>query len=208
MAGVPFRERLSMVSRGELAGIAMLVTVTVAGAGFWYARSLPRPVEIRASTPAAGHADRASPSASSVTLFVDVAGWVRRPGVYEFADGQRVIDAIEAAGGARDGAALSALNLAAPLTDGIQILVPRQLEPGAAGTSLPGSSTGTVPAKININTATATELETLSGIGEVLAQRIVDYRTENGPFASVDDLDDVSGIGEAILEQVRDDVTV
>lgn len=208
MAGVPLRERLSMLSRGELAGIAVLVAVTLAGAGFWYVRSLPRPVEIRADAPAPAHVGHEPASPSSATLFVDVAGWVRNPGVYEFAEGERVIDAIEAAGGARDGAALAALNLAAPLTDGIQILVPREVAPGAPGTSVPGTSTGTDSVKLNINTATAADLETLSGIGEVLAQRIVDHRTENGPFASVDDLVDVSGIGDSILEQIRDDVTV
>jgi competence protein ComEA len=207
VAGVPFRERLSMLSRGELAGIALLTAVTLAGAGFWYVRSLPRPVEIR-SAPAVADQSRGAAAPSPATLFVDVAGWVRHPGVYEFAEGQRVIDAIEAAGGAREGAVLEALNLAAPLTDGVQILVPRAAAPGDAGSPAAGSSTSVATAKVNINTATASDLETLSGIGEVLAQRIVDHRTENGPFASVDDLIDVSGIGESILEQIRDDVTV
>lgn len=207
MAGVPFRERLSMLSGGELAGIVVLVAVTLAGAGFWYVRSLPRPVEIRAESQTA--IDDGGPTAgpSPATLFVDVAGWVRDPGVYEFTEGERVIDAIEAAGGARDGALLEALNLAAPLTDGVQILVPREVAPGAPSAGVPGTPTGT-SAKLNINTATAADFETLSGIGEVLAQRIVDHRTENGPFASVDALLDVSGIGDSILEQIRDDVTV
>jgi competence protein ComEA len=197
-----------MLSRGELAGIALLVAVTVVGAGFWYVRSLPRPVAIRAEAPAGGAGRSTAATPSPASLFVDVAGWVREPGVYEFTEGQRVIDAIQAAGGARDGAALDALNLAAPLTDGIQVLVPKEVPPGAAGAAASGTSAATDGVKINVNTATATDLETLSGIGEVLAQRIVDHRTENGPFASVDDLLDVSGIGDSILEQIRDDVTV
>jgi competence protein ComEA len=139
---------------------------------------------------------------------VDVAGWVRRPGVYGFHEGDRIIDAIDAAGGARPGAQLDALNLAAPLADSTQVLVPR---------SAPRSSVGAVPgvvpaatagAQINVNTASATELEALPGIGEVLAQRIVDYRTEHGPFSAVDDLLDVTGIGDVILGDIRDQVTV
>jgi competence protein ComEA len=138
-------------------------------------------------------------------LIVDVAGEVRKPGVYEFAEGQRVIDAVNQAGGPTAKADLSSLNLAAPLTDGTQVLVPSSA--GAAGVpGVPGAATGT--GLININTASASELETLSGIGEVLAAEIVSYRTENGPFASVDELDEVSGIGPATLEDIRDQVTV
>ena len=101
---------------------------------------------------------------------------------------------------------LSLLNLAAPLADGTQILVPKAGPPGAGvpGGAAPGSTSGL----ININSASATELESLSGIGEVLAATIVEYRDQNGPFASVDDLMDVSGIGPATLEEIRDQVTV
>jgi len=200
------RDRLSGLSRAELGGLVVLVAVTVGGAGLWYIRSLPRPVEVRAAaSPAAGAAATSSPDV--VPILVDVAGWVRRPGVYEFHDGDRVIDAIEAAGGARRGAALDALNLAAPLADGTQILVPRRQASGSASSapSVGGSATSS---KVNINSASAVELEALPGIGEVIAQEILDYRTANGPFASVDDLLDVSGIGEVTLENIRDLVTV
>lgn len=198
------RDRVSLLSRGELAGVAVLTAVTLAGAGFWYVRSLPRPVQISSSVrPPDGGGGEVTPTPA--VLVVDVAGWVRDPGVYEFVEGDRVIDAIHAAGGARHGAALDALNLAAPLADGTQVLVPRRTRT-PDGTAV-GGVAGT-PAKINVNTASAAELETLSGIGEVLAQRIVDHRMENGPFASVEDLLGVSGIGDAILEQIRDDVTV
>jgi competence protein ComEA len=207
------RERLETLSRGELIGLVAVVVVTMAGAGLWYVRSLPKPVSIAAgappaaAAPSAGVMPRAEVSPSGPPIIVDVTGWVHEPGVYEFAQGERVIDAVERAGGARNGADLSVLNLAAPLTDGTQVVVPKQ---GAAPAgTVPGETGGsTTSGLININTASATEFETLSGIGEVLAGAIVDYRTENGPFASVDDLENVSGIGPATLEEIRDQVTV
>lgn len=201
------RERLAALSRGELVGLVALLAVTLGGAGLWYVRSLPRPVEV-AAAPSGGTASApasASPSPEVVVL-VDVAGWVRRPGVYEFTEGARVIDAIDAAGGARSGALLEALNLAAPLTDGIQILVPREGQEGVAPAPVTGGAVA--GGLVNVNSAMATELEELPGIGEVIAQRIIDYRTENGPFATVDELLDVSGIGDAILESIRELVTV
>lgn len=201
------RERLAALSRGELIGLVALLAVTLGGAGLWYVRSLPRPVEV-AAAPSGGTASAlasASPSPEVVVL-VDVAGWVRRPGVYEFTEGARVIDAIDAAGGARSGAVLEALNLAAPLTDGTQILVPREGQEGVAPAPVTGGAVA--GGLVNVNSAIATELEELPGIGEVIAQRIIDYRTENGPFATVDELLDVSGIGDAILESIRELVTV
>jgi competence protein ComEA len=202
-------DRLSALSRSELVGLGVVVVVTLGGAGLWYTRSLPKPVAVQAAPAGPSGTAAASPTPSPVPVFVDVAGWVRRPGVYEFTTGQRVIDAVDAAGGARPGADLTSLNLAAPLTDGTQILVPKA---GAApvgtgtGTSIPGTGTGGT--LVNINTASATELETLSGVGEVIAAAIVDYRTQNGPFTSVDQLEDVSGIGPATMEEIRDSVTV
>jgi competence protein ComEA len=204
MADGSIRDRIAMLSRVELVGLAVLLVVTLGGAALWYTRSLPKPVEVRGISGAAMPAPTsASPSPEAPPLIVDVAGAVRRPGVYEFRGGDRVIDAIRAAGGATPKASLDALNLAAPLADGVQILVPV-----AAPVAPPPGSGATPAALINVNTASATELEALPGIGEVIAQRIVDYRTENGSFASVDDLLDVSGIGDAILGDIRDLVTV
>ncbi len=209
------RERLETLSRGELVGLVVVVAVTLAGAGLWYLRSLPKPVQIAAGGQPPVEAAGVSAAGSAVAtptgpaIIVDVTGWVHQPGVYEFVPGDRVIDAVERAGGARKGADLSVLNLAAPLTDGTQVVVPKR---GAAGSAAPApAATGSDPSGgslININTASATELEGLSGIGEVLAAAIVDYRTDNGPFASVDDLESVSGIGPATLEEIRDQVTV
>jgi competence protein ComEA len=204
------RERLSALSRAELIGLVALLGVTLGGAGLWYVRSLPKPGAVTAGASGGGEpasAASASPSPAAV-LLVDVAGWVRHPGVYGFEAGARVIDAIDAAGGARTGAMLESLNLAAPLTDGSQILVPKEGEQ-AAPPPVAGASGGAGPgALINVNTAGATELEALPGVGEVIAQAIVDYRTENGPFTSVDRLLDVSGIGDATLENIRELVTV
>ena len=202
------RERLASLSRAELVGVVAVLAVTLGGAGFWYVRSLPRPVEVAAPVAGGGPGAVAGLSASpspEVVLLVDVTGWVRRPGVYEFAEGARVIDAIDAAGGARPGAVLEALNLAALLADGTQVLVPREGDTG--GTTSTGEATG-VTALVNVNTATNTELEALPGIGEVIAQRIIDFRTTAGPFTSVDQLLDVSGIGDAILGSIRELVTV
>src|SRR6266536_3877176 len=177
------------------------------------ARSLPRPVEVRGargSGPVAAPAASAPESPSPTVLFVHVAGLVRHPGVYRFHEGHRVIDAVQAAGGPRRKADLDALNLAALLTDAEQILVPAQ---GAAAPPVPvvGSAPG-VPgapgALVNVNPATEPELEALPGIGPVLANSIIAYRTEHGPFPTVDALDDVSGIGPATLADLRPLVTV
>jgi competence protein ComEA len=198
------RERLSALSRAELIGLAAFIVLVLGGAGLWYVRSLPRPVEVSASL-RSNLAAAPSQSPSPAALLVDVAGWVRHPGVYEFREGDRVMDAIHAAGGPRRGAVLESLNLAAPLADGTQVLVPRPQPAVSAGSAGAGTA---APAKININTATAAELDALPGVGEVIAQRIVDYRTTNGPFRSVDDLLDVSGIGPVTLEDMRSMVTV
>ena len=209
------RERLETLSRGELVGLVVVVAVTMAGAGLWYVRSLPKPVTIAAADAAAsaiapGASGSTAPvaSATGAPIIVDVTGWVHEPGVYEFAEGDRVIDAVDRAGGARNGADLSVLNLAAPLADGAQVVVVKEGAAAGSGGEVPGAAAGPSGGLININTASATEFETLSGIGEVLAAAIVDYRTENGPFASVDELEDVSGIGPATLEEIRDLVTV
>ena len=220
------RERLDALSRAELAGLVVVVILLLAGVGLWYSRSLPRPIDVAttavtsapfASSPpapvpgAALTPTSASPSVSSTiaVLIVDVTGAVRKPGVFDFQPGDRVIDAVRRAGGALEKADLTLLNLAAPLTDGQQILVPKK---GATVSGVPPVGTGTAPgttgALININTADEATLETLNGVGPVLAASIVQYRTEHGPFASVDQLDEVSGIGPATLEDLRSQVTV
>ena len=207
-------ERLQGLARRELIGLAVIGVLIVAGAGFWYVRSLPSKVEITTTSSGAGRTPAASPAASPTpaqVLLIHVAGWVRNPGVYELHEGDRVIDAIEAAGGARSGADLTTINLAALLTDAEQVVVAKE---GAAGPGPPGSTTsvggagGPQSDVVNLNTATLDQLETLPGIGEVLAQRILDYRTEHGPFKSVEDLLNVSGIGDKRLADLKPHITV
>jgi len=161
-------------------------------------------------------------------LLVHVAGAVRRPGVYDLPAGARVRDALTEAGGGRAGADLDVLNLAAKVTDGQQVLVARRgrngaaaasaataaagagTAPAAAGaaTSTPGpggAAAGGSPAAatVNVNQADATQLEVLNGVGPAIAAKIIEWRTQNGPFKAVEDLMQVSGIGPKTLEAMR-----
>src|SRR3989449_4494992 len=212
------RERLDSLSRGELAGLVVVLVATLAGVGLWYSRSLPKPIQVAETTVPVFAPSGSVSSAPAVTgspgasvsppadLIVDVTGWVRHPGVYQFQPGSRVIDAVQRAGGARNGADLTLLNLAAPLADGQQILVPKEgASPGGAAAGGTGAGGG---ALVNIKTADEPTLETLNGVGPALAAAIIQYRTDQGPFTSVDQLDEVSGIGPATLEKLRPQVTV
>ena len=142
-------------------------------------------------------------------LVVHVVGEVRRPGLYRLRDGARIADAVHRAGGALRDADLAAVNLAAPLVDGIQVFVPSRVAAGAvppaggAGSAGGGAAGGLV----SLSSATVDELDELPGVGPITAQKIIDYRTEHGPFASVDDLDAVPGIGPTRIEQLRELVT-
>jgi competence protein ComEA len=138
-------------------------------------------------------------------LVVHVAGAVRRPGLYRLPEGSRVDDVIAQAGGAGPKAALDLVNLAAPVSDGQQILVPAEGSAEAAGAGGGSAATGAaVPGgKVHLNSATIEQLDELPGIGPVTAQQIVDYRSANGAFRAVDELDAVPGIGPARLEQLR-----
>jgi competence protein ComEA len=141
-------------------------------------------------------------------LVVHVVGEVRRPGLYRLRDGSRMADAVRRAGGARPDADLAALNLAAPVVDGIQVLVPSRrtgVEVPSASAN-PGAGIANAP-PVSLSSATVEGLDELPGVGPITAQKIVDYRTEHGPFASADDLDAVPGIGPTRIEQLRDLVT-
>ena len=143
---------------------------------------------------------------SRPTLVVHVVGEVRRPGLYRLRDGARIADAVHRAGGAMRGADLAAVNLAAPLVDGVQILVPVKVAAQPRGAA-PGGSPEAPVGPVSLSSATVEELDELPGVGPITAQKIVDYRTEHGPFSSVDDLDSVPGIGPTRIEQLRDLVT-
>ena len=141
-------------------------------------------------------------------LVVHVVGEVRRPGLYRLRDGARIADAVLRAGGALRDADLAAVNLAAPLVDGVQILVPaRTVAPNGSPAGSAGGAPGVPTGPVSLSSATLEELDQLPGVGPITAQKIVDYRTEHGPFASVDDLDAVPGIGPTRIEQLRELVT-
>jgi competence protein ComEA len=138
---------------------------------------------------------------------VHVAGAVQRPGVYRMRDGERIQDAVRRAGGARRGADLNAINLAAKVADGQQVVVPRRVAGAAqSGTSVPGTAaeagTQSQP-PVSLNTATAEQLDTLDGVGPATAQKILDWRREHGGFRSIDDLGEVPGIGPKKLAALR-----
>lgn len=162
------------------------------------------------TTPGAAEPSGTAGTAGAPGLIVDVVGKVRQPGIVTIPKGSRVYEAIEAAGGLKGRVDTTALNMARELTDGEQILVgldPVEVAtvPGAAAPAAGAPAQGI---KVNLNTATAEQLDTLPGVGPVTAQAILGWRETNGRFGAVDDLLDVKGIGEATLAELRDLVVV
>lgn len=214
----------------------LLVGAVVALVGAWSATQGAGTVVVTGSGPASPSvqapppepAPAASPTSATPTaapppepLVVHVVGAVATPGVVTLEPGSRVQDALDAAGGALPEADLATVNLARPVQDGEQIPVPtpgQTLTPAAPPAAAPPAAPapGPAPAQdasgagtpVNINTASPAELETLPGVGPVLAERIVSWRTENGAFLTVDDLQEVQGIGEKVLANLRPHVTV
>jgi len=166
-------------------------------------------------SPAASPGVSTSPAVES-RVVVYVCGAVRTPGVYELPASARVGDAIERAGGAAAKAELAAVNLAAMLTDGQQIVVPERGAAGAvpavvAAAGAAGGAAGAAGAPaaiVNLNTATLEQLDTLSGVGPSTAQKIVDYRTANGGFKTIDELKNVPGIGDVRFAALKDFISV
>ena len=229
------------VGRRAVLGVALLVALAIAvlTARTLLARqdAAPQPVtavaeegdvsafgdeggEAAADAPAEGSAAEASgaapapsPSSSAVPdVTVHVVGEVESPGVVSLPGGARVADALERAGGPSGDADLSGVNLARPLVDGEQVVVPKPGEAPVAAAPPPGAGTsagaGGPEAKVNLNTADLATLETLPGVGPVLAQRIMDWRLEHGQFVAVEELGEVSGIGDKTYEQLAPKVTV
>jgi competence protein ComEA len=165
---------------------------------------------------AAQRSDGAAPiavdeSGGGGRLVVHVAGAVRDPGVYRLAAGARVDDAVQRAGGATRRADLGGLNLAAELEDGRQVLVPARVARGGAGGGTVAGGAAPEPAPgqpLNINTATLEQLDGLSGIGPLTAQKILDYREELGGFGSIEELGEIPGIGDKRLASLREEVTL
>lgn len=194
---------------GVAAGAAVLAVV---GALVWF---LLQPAVATGPSERPGGADRAAAlprattTSTTTSVVVYVAGAVARPGLVSLPAGSRVAHAIAAAGGAVEGADLDRVNLAAPVADGTRLYVPfagRPIPPDETATGPPGG--GGAPAVVDLNTATAEELESLPGIGPATAQAIIEYRRQHGRFRSVDELLAVRGIGPAKLAQIKGRVRV
>lgn len=168
--------------------------------------SMPRPIVVSTPFPT----PTPFPTATPAPIRVYVSGAVRRPDVYELPPGSIIRDVLAAAGGATSDADLDCINLALEVQDQQQVYVPRRGEasPPAPGASGGAATGGAVGAKVNINTATVAELETLPRIGPTTAQRIVDYREANGPFETIEDIQNVPGIGPTTFEGIKDLITV
>jgi competence protein ComEA len=209
---------MQLARRQIYAYVALAIVVAAVGVRYLV---LPRSASGGTAPALVLSAASPSPQASAdagepAELLVYVCGAVRRPGVVRLPAGARVADALELAGGPTGKAELSAVNLAAKVGDGQQIVVPERAASGASAavptaptaagsTAAPGAPGG---ALVNLNTASLEELETLSGVGPSTAQKIVDYRTANGGFTSIEQLMDVPGIGDAKYAAVKDSITI
>ncbi len=151
---------------------------------------------------------------SSTVIYVDVGGEVNQPSVVELSDGSRVTDAIAAAGGLTEKADLTDINRAAFVSDGEKIYIPSQENTDSDGelSGVSGSSGGSSgrysDGKININTADSAQLQELTGVGPATAEKIIDYRKQNGRFQSIEDIKNVSGIGDKTYEKLKDHIKV
>lgn len=194
-------------SAAAIRALAVLLGAVLLVVGYWWLQGRSRPVAVLPDPQAT-----LTPSVLG-EVTVHVRGRVRAPGVVTLPAGSRVIDAIDASGGLRPGASSGDLNLARVLVDGEQVAVGVRPEADvaaspAAGSPDSGSGGASAGDLLDLNAATATQLEELPGIGPVLAERIVAWRDENGPFPAVDVLGEVSGIGDALLAQLRDLVRI
>jgi competence protein ComEA len=206
----------------QLLVVAVLVAVGLAVTAWWVVRGEPERLEapsaplseaaapLTGATPAAAGPMGAATASPATSITVDVTGKVRHPGIVVLDVGARVVDAVEAAGGARHGVGLSSLNLARVLVDGEQIVVGGPHAPAVGAASAGGAGGGAVPGGplVTLNSATQPELEALPEVGPVTAQSILTWRTEHGGFSSVDELLEVDGIGDATLAQITPYVTV
>lgn len=181
--------------RRILVGAILLVLLLALGGRFLLHSGAPAvPPPVRIAAPAR--------TTAATTIFVNVVGAVRRPGLYRLREGSRVANAVARAGGVTRRAQVELVNLAARVSDGEQIVVPRRDAAGVAVGS--AGSGGAAKGPVHLNSATLEQLDALPGIGPVTAQRILDYRQEHGAFGSVDELDAVPGIGPARLDQLRE----
>ncbi|KUO13965.1 DNA-binding protein [Streptomyces sp. DSM 15324] len=189
------------MERGSALALTVVLVVAVGFAAhhFWTGRAEPvRPPEVVRA------AAEASPTETpGAEIVVDVSGKVRKPGIHRLPAGSRLVDALSAAGGVRPGTSTEGLNRARFLVDGEQVVVGGPAPPEPATAPGPGAAPGAPSAPVSLNTATVEQLDTLPGVGPVLAQHIVDHRTRNGGFRSVDELREVDGIGERRYADLR-----
>ncbi|MGO1166821.1 MAG: helix-hairpin-helix domain-containing protein [Janibacter sp.] len=223
------------VSRQAVIGVVLVVAVAVAMLGGRYVlargEAAPEPVGVTQPSDEAPGDEPSAPKASGTTapgaaaatsspteVTVHVVGQVRRPGIVTLPAGARVAEALDEAGGESSSADLTRVNLARPLVDGEQVVVPKPGEsPTPAGPAATAAGGGAAPApgaapggsgQVNLNTADLATLETLPGVGPVLGQRILDWRTEHGQFTAVEELGEVSGVGDKTYAQLAPKVTV
>jgi len=187
--------------KGQVYAVGTLVVLLILGSGILYYRSKPT-VQIKEVKEIESTEGLEEEAEEPKEIYVHVCGAVQYADVYVFNEGDRVKDAIAKAGGITEEANLDALNLAAKLIDGQKVYVPK------VGENIPAEilESSSVGIPVNLNSATCKQLEELPGIGEVIAQRIVDYRTEHGAFKSIDGLLEVEGIGPKKFESIKDKV--
>jgi competence protein ComEA len=192
------------ITRGQAAVVVLGLVAALALVGTRLASvgATKGPAVAEAPTPV-----RTSHGAAAPSIVVHVVGAVRRAGLYRLSEGARVADAIRRAGGSTGRADTALVNLAAPVADGMQVIVPARMPAAGAADGTAGGGGAALQAKVSLAVATVAELDDLPGVGPVTAQRIVEWRQSHGPFASVDDLDAIPGIGPARVEQLRDLVT-
>lgn len=201
---------MPVVSRPQLVAYVVAALV-VAALGVRFMQGQARTADVAAPAPARAASGAAEAEAGAVRIaprpagvsLVHVAGAVHSPGVYRLREGERIQDAVRRAGGARAGADLNAINLAAKVADGQQVVVPRRGAAGAAAVTGGGEAGGPPQAPVSLNTATAEQLDTLDGVGPATASKILDYRRQHGGFRSIDDLGEIPGIGPKRLAALR-----
>jgi len=210
-----------IIDRKQTVAIAVLLVITIAGSLIFYMSSRPKPVEIlkASENTVKEEAESKAPAKKEEVrqICVHVAGAVASPGVHRLKEGSRVVDAVAVAGGGLQDSDQNALNLAAKLSDGQRIYVPKKGEVpqqgivsqgdglSAMGDPLMGSIGG---GKVNINLATADQLVSLSGVGPATAKKIIDHRSKHGPFKKIEDIKKVDGIGPKKYENLKDGISV